>query len=199
MEYINLILLLVVLGVLYGIYEAAKNWVARIPERVHEKNVEELKNALEKELSRFQITEENLYIKKVEAFELFQKSVEQMVVNVKSQKQQEQKKSLEESQRYMSDFFGKAIFYCDEETFKRVLAYRRFSNKINQQRDPSTLDKAKMIMVMADIFLSMRKSLGYEDELGRESFLYLILNDWDDMKVQSDYKEALDYKFEEYY
>ena len=96
-------------------------------------------------------------------------------------------------------FFISVWFYCDEETFKRVLAFRKFTNKYSKETSSSKTESAKSMMIMADIYLSMRKSLGYEDKLDRDSFLYLIINDWEEMKFKPEYKEAYEYKFDEYY
>ena len=187
------------MGGLFGIYKAAESWVAKIPDRIHEKNIEELRSTLEKELSKFQITEENLYIKKIESFELFQKSWDCMRDSVKTDKIAEKKRAMEAAQKHLNEFLGKAIFYCDEETFKRVLAFRKFTNKYSKETSSSKTESAKSMMIMADIYLSMRKSLGYEDKLDRDSFLYLIINDWEEMKFKPEYKEAYEYKFDEYY
>lgn len=170
-----------------------KSYIVGIPQRIHDKNIEELKNTLERELSKFEITEQNLYLKKIEVYEIFLSAFYNLTDAVK-QENKGNTKFIKDGQKQMNDFLKKSLFYCDDKTFDKVRRYRRFSNQLDI-KNRSEEDGARMIMLVTDILLQMRISLGYDEYLSRESFLYFILNDWDTMKEKPHFKEALNYQY----
>lgn len=195
METLQTVLMFIIIAAITGFGLFIKNYIGEIPKRVHDRSIEELRNTLEKELSHFEITEQNLYLKKLEVYEMFLESFYNIIRSTK-EKEDKGAEIRSEAQEKLNDFLNKSIFYCDEDTYKKVLIYRRF---VSSEDMDIKENRTKGIMIVTDIILQMRVSLGYEEELSRDSFLYLILNDWDELREREDYKNALNENFEAFY
>ncbi|MCT1798465.1 hypothetical protein PML80_03515 [Aerococcus urinaeequi] len=190
----NAVWVLLLGAILYGFNEAVKNSIGKIPDRIHDRTMSEFQNTLQKELSKFSIAEENLYLKKIEVYELFTSSFFRMIDSSRMQGKQKEK-AMQEATKDFDKFMRTSFFYCDDETLRTIIIYRRFL----QTEDMSdTANTDKTMAIMTDIFIAMRKSLGYKEEISREDILVLLLKDWEQVKNTERYSRILREDFSKY-
>ncbi|WP_276703952.1 hypothetical protein [Caldibacillus debilis] len=75
------------------------------------------------------------------------------------------------------------FFFCSDDTIKKYIEYRKYITM-----DPNILgsnEQAKMVMILAELMVLMRKDLGYSNTAATvDDFLYIFLRDWKDTKEE---------------
>lgn len=173
MSWIILVLQIVMFFALFFVYDYLK----KLPEQVHKRNLEIFKNELQKEIVRLEISEGNLHIKKIEKFTEFSGVLFKIMNGVKYGKS---KKELEtQATKSMESFTKDIMFFASEETISKFVEYRRYSKVVQNGGDN---ERAKYFYILAELILTMRKELGYSDNVTVDDYLYIIINDWEENK-----------------
>ncbi len=165
----------VLISSLYFVYDYLK----KLPEQVHKKNLEIFKNELQKEIVKLEASEGNLHLKKIEKFTEFSSALYDVMNGVKYKEISEdelQKKATKSMESFTKDI----MFFAGENTIKKFVEYRRYSQLYSKVKGEN--EQARFLYVQAELILEMRKDLGYEDNINVDDYLYILINDWEENK-----------------
>ena len=170
MTYVIAILQLVV--ILFGI--VLYNFIKKIPDQIHSKNLEAFKSELQKEVEKLKISEGNLHIRKIEKFSEFIEILNLAMTGIKEKK--DPKLLAEELNEAMNKFAKDVMFFASEGTLKKFVEYKRYSDIVQKGGDN---EKAKYQFLIAELILEMRKDLGYSDDgLNVDHYMYITVQNW---------------------
>ena len=190
-NYILQSIIIIILGLLY-------RYVQKIPETLHKthiakieydfnKQLESFKGDISNEIEKMKIAETELQLHKIKEFTnlveflftnmLDAEYIAQLEKNTKIQK---------EFNKKMMDLGTKLFFFASDETVKKYVEWRRFGLETEVKKE----DQHKVIILLAELMVLIRKDLGYKDTLcTKDDFLHIMLKDWE--KHEGKYSDNL--------
>jgi hypothetical protein len=161
---------------IFGISSGLLVWLIKsIIETNLKKSETSFEYSLLTDLEKLKIYESALHIHKAELFSDFAEYVTTKMLD----KDYMQKLSTPKVQKEMRDLFMKTgyslFFYSNDTTVKKFVEFRR--SGLDADKEP--FEKEKIILILAQLFVEMRKDLGYVDtECNIDDFLTILLTDW---------------------
>ncbi|MCF3942196.1 hypothetical protein [Oceanobacillus alkalisoli] len=175
MSIIILILQVVIIIGAYWLFD----YIKKVPDQIHKKNLETFKNELQKEIVKLEASESNLHLKKIEKFTEFSGALYDVLNGVKY-KDVDDEELKENATKSMESFTKDIMFFAGENTIKKFVEYRRYSQLLTNEGGKD--EQAKFNYILAELILEMRKDLGYDDKVDVDDYLYILIRDWDENK-----------------
>jgi len=163
-------------------------YLRKLPDQVHKKNLkvfeldlskqlELFRTDLRKEIELLKISEAQLYMRKAEEFtNLIELIAKEMLDKTNIEKMKTDAKLRQEFNRRLMDLGTKLFFFASDETVKKYVEWR----KIGQLIDSPGFDPRKIVFIMAELMVQIRKDLGYKNTTcDTDDFLNIILSNWE--------------------
>ena len=181
------VILLVTEIVIFLILGFLFRYIKLLPDKIHEqqklkfnfelnKQLEEFKSKLAKEMEVLRINESQLHIHKTEEFiELiefvFTKTLDKKYIA----KLSTDKRTILEFNQKMLSLGAKLFLFASDKTVKKYVEWREFGLNDKNKND----NNHQILLIMAELMVLIRKDLGYaETECNRDDFLNIMLTDW---------------------
>lgn len=179
------------LVLLLGVYFVVQ-YLRKLPDQIHQKNLKvfelELNKKLElfkielnKEIELLKIKESQLYIHKAQQFMVLSEIISNLLDKTYQEKLQKDPDTQKEFYQKMLNLGTNLFFFASDEPVKKYVEFYRYGQK---PRD-SNFDQSKLVILLAELMVLIRKDLGYKDTACNiDDFLNIKITDWEDYKKQ---------------
>lgn len=171
------IVVIIVLAGGYFLYEVFK----KSPKHFLERKLEKFKSELQTNIDSLRISAESIHPMKIEEYVEFSKAYLKLMELGKITNPKEVARKQKEVFDGMSRFGFAVMFFGNDDTVKKYVEFRKYSTlpagKLGEN------EKAKIMMVMSELIVLMRRDVGHNDsEVTVDDFLTIIVNDWETSK-----------------
>jgi hypothetical protein len=170
-------------------------YVKKLPDQVHAKNLkafeydlnkqlEEFRNQLTRDLELMKIKESQLHIHKTEEFtKLVKVLITKLIDKQYVDKLRRDQKTIREFNKTMLDLGTKLFFFASDDTVKKFVEWRKYGLTAGTPE----FKPIKIITLLAELMVLIRKDLGYSQTLcDQNDFLHILLKDWSNYQQSSE-------------